>query len=214
VPLVAQEFRPTLREELAHRRPATRWAISGVLALIALAWLVWVLVPRSNGTHVVHRTPPVFNLRYAPSFERLKPQPGELLHIRRRRHGRDTDSFSVARLTLPPYRGDVAGLLPVYAERVLGELRAVYPGLKLLEEGRARVNLVPGYYLLFRAGSGPSRMFGREVLLPEPKPGTRSGVRMALRTWRGSGVTQARDLGAVGWLRTPYRSFRYGTEAP
>jgi hypothetical protein len=37
---------------------------------------------------------------------------------------------------------------------------------------------------------------------------------MALRTWRGSGVTQGRDLGAVGWLRTPYRSFRYGTEAP
>jgi hypothetical protein len=218
VPLVAQEFRPTLREELAHRRPATRWAISGVLALIALAWLVWVLVPRSNGTHFVHRSAPVFNLRYAPSFERLAPQRGEFLHLRRRRHGRDTDSFSVSRLTLPPYRGDVAGLLPVYAEQVLGELRAAYPGLKLLEEGRARVNLVPGYYLLFRVGSGPSRMFGREVLLPEPVAGgvagSRTGVRMALRTWRGSGVTQARDLGAVGWLRTPYRSFRYGTEAP
>jgi hypothetical protein len=97
---------------------------------------------------------------------------------------------------------------------VLAELRAAYPGLRLVEEGKARVNLVAGYSILFRVGRGRDRMFGREVLLPEPKPGARSGVRMALRTWKGSGVPEARQLGAHGALKTPYRSFRYGTEAP
>jgi hypothetical protein len=211
---VAQAFRPTLREELAHRRPATRRAISAVLVLIVLGWLVWVLVPDNKGVHYVHRSAPVFNLRYADGFERLAPQRGEILHIRRKVGGRELDAFSVTPLQLPPYRGDVNGLLPVYAERVLAELRAAYPGLRLVEEGKARVNLVAGYSILFRVGRGRDRMFGREVLLPEAKPGARTGVRMALRTWKGSGVGMARQLGAHGALKTPYRSFRYGTEAP
>ena len=97
---------------------------------------------------------------------------------------------------------------------MLAELRAAYPGLVLIEEGKARVNLVAGYSILFRAGAGPTRMFGREVLLPTPEPGSRTGVRMALRTWRGSGIAQPTDLGARGALKTPYRSFRYGTEGP
>jgi hypothetical protein len=212
---VAQEFRPTLREELAGWRPATRRAVFVLLALVILAVAVWLVVPRHNGVHYVHRSAPVFNLRYAEAFKRLKPQRGELLHIRRKGpRGRVLDTFSVQRLHLPGYRGDVNGLLPVYAESVLAELRHAYPGLRLLEEGKARVNLVAGYYLLFRVGKGRDRMFGREVLLPQPKPGARDGVRMALRTFRGSGVATARDLGAHGALKTPYRSFRFGTEAP
>lgn len=212
---VAQAFRPTLREELARRRPVTRRAITALLVLVVLGWLAFVLAPDKQGTRYVHRSAPVFNLRYADAFEKLAPQRGEILHIRRKaRGGRVVDAFSVSPLSLPPYRGDVNGLLPVYAERVLGELRAAYPGLRLVEEGKARVNLVAGYSILFRVGRGEQRMFGREVLLPEAEPGARTGVRMALRTWKGSGVGMARELGARGALKTPYRSFRYGTEAP
>ena len=39
-------------------------------------------------------------------------------------------------------------------------------------------------------------------------------VGAAPGTWKGSGVPEARQLGAHGALKTPYRSFRYGTEAP
>jgi hypothetical protein len=212
---VAEAFRPTLREELAHRRPTTRRAITALLVLVVLGWLAFVLAPNDKGVHYVHRSAPVFNLRYADAFSRLAPERDEFLHIRRKgRGGRVLDSFSVRPLSLPPYRGDINGLLPVYAERVLGELRAAYPGLRLVEEGKARVNLVAGYSILFRVGRGRDRMFGREVLLPEAKAGARTGVRMALRTWKGSGVGMARELGAHGALKTPYRSFRYGTEAP
>jgi hypothetical protein len=215
MPLVSPAYRPTLREELARHRPAVRWGVLGTIALVVLVLVGWALRPADKGVHFVHESAPVFNLRYAHAFERLAPQRGELLHIRRRNaRGREVDAFSVRPLALPPYRGDVGGLLPVYAERVLGELRAAYPGLKLIEEGKARVNLVAGYSLLFRVGRGRDRMFGREVLLPEPGPGARAGVRMALRTWKGSGIALPRDLGARGALKTPYRSFRYGTEAP
>jgi hypothetical protein len=215
MPLVSPAYRPTLREELARRRPAARWAVVATIAVVVAVLLYPVLRPKHKGAHYVHTAAPVFNLRYADVFKRLKPERGEFLHLRRTNAAeKPLDSFSVRPLELPPYRGDVGGLLPVYAERVLGELRAAYPGLKVIEEGKARINLVAGYSLLFRVGSGRNRMFGREVLLPEPKPGARTGVRMALRTWKGSGIALPRDLGARGALKTPYRSFRYGTEAP
>jgi hypothetical protein len=218
VPLVAPEFRPTLREELARHRPGTRRAVAAGLVAFAVAFSVWAFLPHRKGVQVVHRPDPTFNLRYGDVFARVPPRDGELLHIRRSLRGRVVDEFTVTRLALPPYRGDPAGFLPVYAERVLAQLRARYPGLRLVEEGKARVNYVAGYSILFRVGRGPDRMLGREVLLPQPPadPGrpSRDGVRMALRTWRGSGVGETRQLGAKGALKTPYRSFRYGTEAP
>jgi hypothetical protein len=213
VALVRAEHRPTLGDVLARRSPRTRRAIVALLALIVLGALALRLASGQNGVHYVHDAAPVFNLRHSGAFTQLKPQRDELLHIRRKLKGRVVDSFAVRRLVLPPYQGDVNGLLPTYAEKVLAELRAAYPGLALIEEGKARVGLVPGYSILFRVGSGRDRMFGREVLLPQPVPGTRTGVRMALRTWRGSGISQPRDLGTRGALRSPYRSFRYGTES-
>lgn len=212
MPLVAPEYRPTLREELVRHRPATRRAVVAVLALLGLALLVYALAPEDKGVHFVHEPAPTFNLRYPDAFERVGAGQGQFLHLQRRNaRGRVVDEFTVSRLSLPAYSGDVGGLLPVYAEQ-LAELRRTYPDLELVEEGKARVNLVAGYSILFRTGAGRDRMYGREVLLPEP--GTRTGVRMALRTWRGSGVAEPRELGAVGALRIPYRSFRYGTEAP
>jgi hypothetical protein len=212
VPLVLPEHRPTLREALARRRPAERRAIAALLALVAAGVAVWLLAPKQNGVQYLHEPAPTFNLRYGDGFHRLGPQRGEMLHIRRKAGGRVVDSFVLRRLALPPYHGDVNGLLPAYAERVLAELRAAYPGLALLEEGKARVGLVAGYSILFRVGSGPDRMIGREVLLPLPTPGARTGVRMSLRTWRGSGIANPRDLGTRGALRAPFRSFRFGTD--
>jgi hypothetical protein len=210
--LVLPQYRPTLREEISGRRARVGLAAVGVLALVVLAFFVWAFLPHPKGVHYVHRSDPAFNLRYASAFRRLAPQRGEMLHIRRRVGGRTLDAFAVSRLTLPSYSGDVAGVLPVYAERVLAELRVAYPGLHLVEEGKARVNLVPGYSILFRVGSGRNRMFGREVLLPKPEAHPREGVRLALRTFKGTVVHNPRDLGVSGALRSPYRTFQFGTE--
>jgi hypothetical protein len=209
--LVLPEHRPTLRDELARHSRGFRWSVLGLLAALVIGFAAWALAPKRAGAHYVHRSQPVFNLHFGDAFQRLAPERDEVLHIRRRAHGRTLDAFAVSPLTLPPYRGDVGGLLPVYAERVLADLRVAYPDLELVEEGKARVGLMPAYSILFRVGRGRDRMYGRDVVLPRPQPGAREAVRLALRTWKGSGVSEPRDLGFRGALRAPYRTFRFGT---
>ena len=58
------------------------------------------------------------------------------------------------------------------------------------------------------------RLYGRLVLLPRPARGTRSGVKMLLLATPDAGANKASDVGARGPLKTPYRSFRFGTEGP
>ena len=70
-----------------------------------------------------------------------------------------------------------------------------------------------GYSLVFRASRKP-RLYGRLVLLPEPVPGARTGVKLLLLANPAAGADTARDVGTHGQLKTPYRSFRFGTEGP
>jgi hypothetical protein len=80
----------------------------------------------------------------------------------------------------------------------------------------------------FRARLGERRLFGRLVLLPEPAAGedladpsgelenarSRRGVRLLMLATPASGAVRPRDVGARGNLKTPFRSFRFGTEGP
>ena len=47
--------------------------------------------------------------------------------MERRRGSLFLDSFAVEPLSLPPFRGDVSGELPVYAEREIAALRKRFP---------------------------------------------------------------------------------------
>ena len=91
------------------------------------------------------------------------PPPGEWLHLERE----GLDSFVVQPLRLPAYEGDVGGILPVQAARELEALRERFPDLEPVEEGKARVNQVAGYSMVFRISRRP-RLYGRLVLLPQP----------------------------------------------
>jgi hypothetical protein len=177
-----------------------------------LAWWLW---PEDDGTDVVVERPIAFNLRYPASYERLPARDGEMLRLERRREdGLFLDSFAVEQLSLPAYEGDVAAQLPVYADREVDALRGQFADFELVEEGKARINEVPGYVIAFRARQGERRIYGRVVLLPEPVPGTRRGVRIAMLATPSAGVGTATDVGVVGAIKTPYRSFRFGTEKP
>jgi hypothetical protein len=101
----------------------------------------------------------------------------------------------------------------VIAARELDALRKRFPDLEPVEEGKTRINRVAGYALVFRASRKP-RLYGRLVLLPEPLPGARDGVKLLLLATPDGGADKAQDVGAVGQLKTPYRSFRFGTEGP
>ncbi len=143
----------------------------------------------------------------------LPPRAGELLRLERRSGGRLLDSFVVEPLRLPAYTGDVGGVLPIVADRELAALRRRFPGLEPVQEGKARINKVAGYTMAFRASRRP-RLYGRVVLLPQPVPGARDGVRLLLLATPEAGAGNARDVGVRGLVKLPYRTFRFGTEAP
>jgi hypothetical protein len=180
------------------------------LALLAFAAVVALARGTSeDGTRVVREAPLAFNLRHPDSMREVRPRAGEWLRLERE----GLDSFVVLPLRLPAYEGDVGGILPVQASRELEGLRARFPDLEPVEEGKARVNQVAGYSMVFRISRRP-RQYGRLVLLPQPVPGAIDGVKLLLIANPDAGADKARDVGARGELKTPYRSFRFGTEGP
>jgi hypothetical protein len=212
--LVSAEFRPTLRDELAGFGPRVRAAVIALLALIVVVALVLLLRSSSQpGTRVVHRGPVAFNLRYTGPLKQLEAGPGELLRLEWRRHGKLLASFVVEPLKLPAYSGDVGGVFPVVASRDQSVLRQRFPAFEPVEEGKARVNTVPAYSTTFRASRKP-RLYGRTVLLAAPQPGARDGFRIVMLATPDGGASKARDVAARGVLKTPYRTFRFGTDAP
>jgi hypothetical protein len=212
VPVVAPEHRPTLREELAPLPAAARWSVLGVLVLLALALVIGLTGKSSspNGKRIVRKAPIAFNLRVTSGMRQLTPAAGEWLHLERK----GQDSMVVSPLHLPAYKGDVGGILPVVASRELDALRKRFPDLEPVEEGKARINQVAGYTLAFRVSRGSPRTYGRLTLLPQPTPGARDGVKLLLIANTLGGVGKASDVGTSGQLKTPYRSFRFGTEGP
>jgi len=207
--LVAPPHRPTLREELAGLPSRWRWVAIAVLALLALV-AVFLLArgETEDGTRTIVREPIAFNLRYPDGMQRVEDD--TLFHLQRE----GLDEFIVEPLEqLPTYRGDVGGILPVEATRQVEALKQRFPDLELVEEGKVRINRAAGYSLVFRASRSP-RLYGRLVLLPEPVPGARTGVKLLMLATPEGGADKARDVGTNGLLKTPYRSFRFGTEGP
>ena len=199
----------------------TRIAALVVLAAIVLgAAYLLVTGTSAKGTHIVREAPIAYNLRYESPVREITPAPGEWLHL----EGPNRESMAVAPLELPAYEGDVGGALPIVGARELEALKQRFPDLEPVEEGKARINKVAGYSLAFRADR-KQRLYGRLVLLPRPASeavaspqgetgGTRTGVKMLLLATPAAGANKASDVGARGPLKTPYRSFRFGTEGP
>jgi hypothetical protein len=230
--LVLEEHRPTLadllRPRLARLPRWARWALAAA-ALLIVALVAWRMLERGQGgTHYVRRTPLEFNFRYAGGLHQVAPRGAELVRLERRRDGLFLDSLAVEPLALPSFPGNVSGVLPAYAEREIAALRGRFREFELLREGKSRLNQVPGYEVQFTARLGPRRLYAREILLPQPAPGedlanptgllqngrARNGVRILLLATPASGVARTRDVGAHGPLKTPFRSFRFGTEVP
>jgi hypothetical protein len=210
MPVVAPEHRPTLGETLAPLPRPARWAVLAVLGLLLIG-LVIALTGKAtaDGKRLVREKPLAFNLRVPPGMQENKPAAGEWAHLERK----GKDSFVVEPLKLPAYKGDVGGILPVVATREIEALKKRFPALEPVEEGKGRINQAAAYSVVFRASRNP-RLYGRLVLLPQPVPGARDGVKLLLLATPEAGAGKASDVGTRGQLKTPYRSFRFGTEAP
>jgi len=212
---VKPEFGATLPELLGDRVRRPRLAAGAVLAVLALAVLAgWLAFGGDDDIRVVHRRPaPVFNLRHAPALRQVEPRAGELLRLEGRRGDLFVQSFVVRPLRLPAYLGGASGFLPVYAARYMPRVQRRYTAFTSLDEGKARINEAPGYAIGFRARLGERTLWGREILLLPDEPGAREGVALEVLQTPSAGANRSADVGAVGAVKKPLRSFRFGTEA-
>jgi hypothetical protein len=214
-PAVLPQHRPTLRDLLGPRIGDRGLLVLAVVAaLLALALLGSRLRPVDDGIDVVRERPVPFNLRYTEGLTPVRPQGAEVLRLEARRGPRFIQSFSVEPLRLPAFRGEVVGALPVAAAREIESLRARFAEFELVQDGKTRVNDVPGHAILFRARLGKRRLYGRRILLPDPSRASRDGVRLLMLATPAGGVSNALDVGIRGVVKRPYRTFRFGTERP
>jgi hypothetical protein len=212
---VRAQFGPTLPELIVPRwrrasRGARRLVLAAAVAVIAAAAAVAVLYPRDGW--VVHHGPVSFNLRYPRSLHRVAPPPSAYARIEQRdAAGRLLRWFEVDRLRLPPFTGEISGVLPVYATGYVAALAARTPGFLLQTETKTRVNLNPGYTLTYRAKLDGRQVFGRVVMLLPALTGVRDGVVLTMGTVPGTLVPGPDQVAANDVLQIPLRSFRFGT---
>ena len=211
-PTLPQLLRPWWRRASMPARLAAVAAVAVVVvALVAGA----VGGARSSETHVVVEKPLAFNLRYGSTLHRVRPEAGELLALEARRGDLFLQSFRVTPLRIKPYEGMAAGELPIVAEDLKARLARRFADFRLVEEGRMRINKVPGYEVVFAARSEDDRrLYGRWVMMLPDKPGAREGVTLELLGTPAAGIPNAEATGDEGQLKLPMRSFRFGTEAP
>ena len=210
------EFGETLPQLLRRRYgiPERRsWLGAGVVVVLLVVAFLLVHDPLDGKAQLVHRSAPVFNTLYTPGAVRpAKPRAGELQRYVGRR-GPLRVEVAVRRLRLPPYQGDLAGALPVFATAHADRLAARLPGFEPTDEGRARVGGAPGYQVGFRFGPPGDRTTGRDVLvIPPEQPGARDGVVITYRETRGGVQPGARTRAVLKGARSAFRSFKFGDD--
>ncbi|HMJ36747.1 MAG TPA: hypothetical protein VK501_22770 [Baekduia sp.] len=213
---VRPEFGPTLPELLGPRvRRLPRPVQVGLAALGALVVLLvlWALLLRGGGVNakraVIVRAPVAFNFVYRAPFSKEQPAAGELARV-----GSREQSFSVRELTLPAYRGDAAGFLPLYAAQQQAAMERQFPEFRWRTDGRANINKQQGYEIVFQYRRSDGALgYGRRVLLL-PSVTARRGADIWVLAKRSPAIVRADDVGKNGGLKTSLRSFRFGTERP
>jgi hypothetical protein len=211
---VKPEYGPTLGRLLAPRwraapRPLKAAVAAAAVVLLALAAAAVLAILSASYSHPGR---PAFSFNYR-HLSRTQPEPGGYVRVVQRGAGGVLlYSFAVNPLTLPPYRGETAGAVPLYTAHYIEGLRRRRPGFVLMGEGKTKVNTVPAYDVLYTALVEGRRMYGRDVLLVPERPGAREGVAIVMLTAPGATrqVQGPMEVATVGVLQKPLRSFALG----
>ncbi len=193
----------------------TRRAIiaGAVLIVGALVYLVFIRDPLDGNAQVVRAKAPAFNVLYKDDIIRkVKARPGELLRLKAKR-GPLLATTTIRRLRIPDYRGDVAGLLPVYADGHARGLAGRYDGFRQTVDGRARVHTAPGYEIGFTFTTPDGIGEGTDLLvMPFDEEHPRDGVLLSYRLTKPDGRQPRRLRKAAKAMRSAFRSFEFGTD--
>jgi hypothetical protein len=209
------EYGPTLGRILAPRwRAASTRARAGIIAalLAALAVLVAAALTLENSSYT-HSGAVPFSFSYRDLYS-VSPEPGG--YVRVQAHGPDGQlkySFAVNPLVLPPYTGEVAAELPIYASRYIHRLESARTDFKLVGEGFARTSLhgLPGYEVLYTTTVGGREIYGRDMLLLPPGPSTvRAGVSIVMLSEPSGQITSPLKVASTGVLAHPLKTFSWG----
>jgi hypothetical protein len=186
---------------------------AGVLLALALAAALALV----NGSYS-HAGHVPFSFKYR-DLHGVAPDPGGFVKVERRSaHGRLEDSFAAGPLRLPPYSGDPAAELPLYATSYIQGLSRRYAHFALRGEGApaaegiTATSGVPTYEVFYTAVVEGRRMYGRDVLLMPDRSGARDGVDIVMLSAPGanSHVTSPLEVASVGVLARPLKTFTLG----
>jgi hypothetical protein len=211
---IKPEYGPTLGRLLSPRWRALPYAARRVVlaacALAAVGAVALVLTLLDASYSHGGRVPFSFNYR---SLYRAAPEPGGYVRIEKRGgDGRLQYSLAVNPLVLPSYTGELSGEIPVYASAYIARQRAQDTSFVLRGEGKAVVNSMPAYDVLYTTRVDGREVFGRDLLLLPERRGAREGVAIVMLT--AAGVTKKvegpNEVGSTGVLLHTLRSFSIG----
>jgi hypothetical protein len=209
VPLKPQ-YGPTLGKLLEPRwrsaAPAARAiVIAAGIGLLALAVAVVLSLLNASYSHG-GRAP--FSFEYK-SLYRTATEPGDYVTLVRTSHGLLQDSYAVAPLVLPAYRGESSGELPVFATGYTRALAGRLSHFRLEGEGKTRISsTLAGYDVLYTAIVDGRTMYGRNVMLLPGGHGVREGV--VLEMLSSEPATISLPVASSGVLETPLKTFSFG----
>jgi hypothetical protein len=218
---VKAKFGPTLPALLAPRIDSLPRTVSRVAAAVALVVVAAIVVVglRSREPVFSHPGPPElrFSTKYSRALTREPATGSTLLSLRQNSVAGLAASFQIAVFHLPAYQGEVSGLLPVLAIRMINRLAAADSTFVLWSEGRTRINFVPGYTFTFQRTIEGQPYWGRDVLLTAHITGDREGLLISMLTDPGlliDAKAQApitpNSVATVGVLFDPLERLRFG----
>lgn len=205
-------YGPTLGQLLSPlwRRTPLLGRMAVILLLALLVLLAVGLWLHLRGSQFSHSGTVSFSFSYK-GMRSVPPEAGAFVKLVRDASSGLEDSFSVSPLQLPPYRGHLAGELPIYAIAYTARLRSHSKDFVLRGEGETKVNEDPAYNIFYTLTRHGQELYGRDVLLFPRDPHPRRGARLSMLTPPGlsSEVTSPLLVGGSGTLERPLHSFTF-----
>jgi hypothetical protein len=218
-PPVKSEFGPTLPELVGPRIDSLPRIVARTLAGVAVIVVIVIVALVLRLKDPVYTSPALFPVRFSTSYSRAMTRepnpPGVLMLLREDSSVGLAASFEITPLTLPAYRGEISGLLPVIAATAISHLEATDPTFVLWSQGRTRVNLVPGYTFTFQRVIDGRPYWGRYVFLTPHLSGDRKGLLITMLTdpallKKATAPVTPDSVASVGVLFEPYERLRFG----